>query len=616
MALPAPQKVPAISPWTGEFQDPSIEARFRRDALPEWARQSRLVAWVSAGFYLAGLLVDYCILGLTPKLGVLLATRVLFALLAWALGRIVTRLASPFIYDVMVLAVLLACGAATCIIIFLSPAPMVQHALTVFVLVIVFYLFVPCRLVFNALCALAFSTCFVVGGVLCFAPTSSALTLIVLYLVLANFLGGLATQRLHYLRRLQYANLQAERQAQALLLKEVEERKRAERSLRELASGVAHNFNNSLMAITSNLQAAQNALGAGQDLATVQALLENAWQSAAGGREVARRLSRAVGDSSGPEPEQSPQDLCGLILRAKEIARHTWASGPSAPRFEAELEPDLWVMATRGELMEVLLNLFKNSLEAMPRGGRIQVRARRDKEAGGEQDGGCILLEVSDDGPGISPEMQKRLFKPFATDKGVAGQGLGLAVSREIISGLGGSITCHSQPGQGTTMRIELPAIPPPPAPLESGAESVLEPGSSNGGRRVLLVEDEVLVSMGVATILRQAGYQVWLARDVEEAALKLSEAAPQWVVCDFGLPDGNAWHIHQEAQNWARTSGRPAPAFIVLTGWGATQLADDPEARAVQPFAWLQKPVVKEELLEALHRAGQAARGQARAEE
>ncbi len=597
MPSPPPLNNPVLGLWNGEFRDSGLEDQFRLASARDWAKQISLVAMVGGGFFLAGFWVDYVTLGINQTSLMLLMVRITFSALALGMGLYIRRIADPKTMDKIALLVLLACVAATLFIIYQTKVPPQRHALTVFVFTIVFFVFVPTRLWINVLSGGSISLGFLIIIPIVENAPVPVLVMIILYVTLGNLLGWIAALHMQRLRRLQWYNLQAERQARTRLLEEVEERKQAEESLRQLASGVAHNFNNSLMAITSNLQAAQGVLRQGGELGTAQGYLNNAWQSAASGREVARRLTRAVVGDSTPSKGNGLINIGELIQQAQSIARLTWARAEQPLDFSAEIESDLWVNANRGELVEVFLNIFKNSLEAMAHGGSIQVKAsRRDQ---------LIMVEITDNGPGIAPDIQKQLFKPFASDKGVRGQGLGLAVSRGILQSLGGSIACQSEPGHGTTMIIELPAGPRHPPPFSESIPAQDLP--QGGGKRVLLVEDEGLVALGLSAIMRQEGYQVWQAPDLAQAQGTISEARPELVVCDFGLPDGNANDMRQIVQSWADDSGGPEPAFIVLTGWSEAQLVGDPALLSLHAFAWLQKPVDKQELLKVMHDALQS---------
>jgi two-component system nitrogen regulation sensor histidine kinase GlnL len=121
--------------------------------------------------------------------------------------------------------------------------------------------------------------------------------------------------------------------------------------------------------------------------------------------------------------------------------------------------PDIW--ADRNHLTQVFLNLIRNAWEAMPHGGPLTLTTRRSSEPIRVGPGGGLMLEVelSDEGMGIPPEVQQKLFTPFFTTK-AKGSGLGLAISHKIIEEHGGRFVIKSTPGQGTTVRVYLPVNP------------------------------------------------------------------------------------------------------------------------------------------------------------
>ncbi len=230
---PAPEDTYAISPLTGQFADPVQEAAYRRDTVHELVRQLRHVAVIGGLFFLAGSGVDYLVVGWGPALCWLLLIRVAAAvLLGWLAFRIEPGLGHQEV-DRMSFLALLSCSAATCLIIALSPLSLIQHSLTVFVFITVYYLFVPGRLLFSAASAVSFCLAFMLVGRVYLTYTPSAYLVVAMYLTLANILGGMTTQRLNRLRRLHYAKLQAERQAHEALRQEMSERLKAEKVARE-----------------------------------------------------------------------------------------------------------------------------------------------------------------------------------------------------------------------------------------------------------------------------------------------------------------------------------------------------------------------------------------------
>ena len=132
------------------------------------------------------------------------------------------------------------------------------------------------------------------------------------------------------------------------------------------------------------------------------------------------------------------------------LARHTLEK--AEVELQVDLAPDLHpIEGDAGALDQVFLNLLKNAAEALEgRGGAICVDTRRE-QAG-------IVAEIRDNGPGVAPEVQERLFEPFfSTKEAGSGTGLGLSVSRRIVTEQGGSIEVASAPGEGTTFSVRLP---------------------------------------------------------------------------------------------------------------------------------------------------------------
>ena len=182
------------------------------------------------------------------------------------------------------------------------------------------------------------------------------------------------------------------------------------------------------------------------------------------------------------------------------------------------------VRADPGQLEQVLLNLALNARDAMPRGGRITVETfqtelgptyARQKPGTTVRPGTYVVLAVSDTGHGMDKETVSHIFEPFFTTKGIGqGTGLGLSMVYGIVKQSEGYVWVYSEPGQGTTFKVYLPlrteAVLPPtrgPAPVRS-----------QGGERILVVEDETTVRYMMKRALEGAGYTVIDAASAEEA--------------------------------------------------------------------------------------------------
>jgi two-component system, cell cycle sensor histidine kinase and response regulator CckA len=190
-----------------------------------------------------------------------------------------------------------------------------------------------------------------------------------------------------------------------------------------------------------------------------------------------------------------------------------------ATTLQSHLSP---VRADPGQIDQVILNLVLNARDAMPQGGTVMIETREAEwhEADAKADlevrpGRYVLLQVTDTGRGMTPEIQARLFEPFFTtkDEGI-GAGLGLAVAHGIVQQSGGYLGVDTRPGVGTTFKVFLPAVVGPAEGLPERARLELAQGSET----VLLVEDEQPVRDVTALLLETLGYRVLKASNGEEA--------------------------------------------------------------------------------------------------
>jgi PAS domain S-box-containing protein len=380
---------------------------------------------------------------------------------------------------------------------------------------------------------------------------------------------------------------QAERQGKALAQSE------KLRALGQMATGIAHDLNQSLMLVASYSDLARQALvQEPQNLAEIQDLLTTTTQAAMDGGETVKRL--LLFTRAAPDQQSQPVDLSKTVRDAARLTAPRWRDEaqvegrPISLTIEAQGQP--MIQGSQARLRELLTNLIFNAVEALPAGGTIHLQV--------ETRDGQGIIEVTDSGLGMTAEVQARVFEPFFTTKGASGTGLGLAMVFGIVEQHGGHISVRSAPGDGTTVRIAFPLTE------ASVAEPAIAPTPSEGARplRVLTVDDEPMMTKAVVRMLKPSGHVVVVAGSGEEAMQTLEEQAFDVVLSDMGMGQGmNGLELAAAVkQRW------PEVRFLLATGWGAA--IDPGEARSRGVESVLAKPYHPVDLLRALANPAAAA--------
>lgn len=345
-------------------------------------------------------------------------------------------------------------------------------------------------------------------------------------------------------------------------------------ALGEMASGVAHDFNNILGAI---LGRAQLLLMRTQDESVAKGLgvIE---QAARDGAATVKRIQDFTRLSA--PVEAVSVDVNEAVRAAVEYSRPRWEQAPGGAALDVafDLTATDRVLASASELREVVMNLILNAVDASPEGGRIEVRTRSDA--------GRVLLEVADTGVGMPPEVMEKAFHPFFTTKGRRGTGLGLAVSQAIVARHHGTLNVQSAPGRGSTFTIALPVAPADAAAAaDAGAGGVPAADAPATPGTILVVDDDPAVADVLADALRAAGHTVFLALSGRDA-LAIYAAEPIDVVfTDLGMPEMDGWALIRALR--AR-DGMLVP--VVVSGWGLQFSQEDERAHGL--FALLPKPL------------------------
>jgi len=242
-------------------------------------------------------------------------------------------------------------------------------------------------------------------------------------------------------------------------VEDVSERRAAEQRIREgerlvavgtLAAGIAHEINNPVGAVLASAQYAQMVMNDPDGAEKVEEALSNIVAEARRCGQIVKSVLKFAREES---TERWPADLNALVGQARdhsmELARRYGAG------LELDLEPALpQALVNPMEIEQLLANLIRNALQSGGYGIRVTIRT----EARGER----LVLSVADDGPGMPPEVREQIFDPFFTTREASGgTGLGLSMVHGIVSGHGGKISVHSEPGQGTEVVVELPFYGP-----------------------------------------------------------------------------------------------------------------------------------------------------------
>jgi hypothetical protein len=380
-------------------------------------------------------------------------------------------------------------------------------------------------------------------------------------------------------------------------LRQAEERLRHSQKMEAiglLAGGIAHDFNNLMTVVLGYSEILRSTLPLSADDAEGLTAIEYAAQRAA---DLSRQLlavgRRQVLKLEAVDLNAVLTDLVGMLERVigEDVELCVSCAGDLAP-----------VRADRGQLEQVILNLATNARDAMPGGGRLELRTQRAdvdqwfaQSQEGPPQGRYVALDVTDTGTGMDAATRERIFEPFFTTKEPGrGTGLGLSTVYGIVEQTGGSIRVHSEPGRGTSFRIYLPvadgetaAPPSPPIPdrLLRGTETIA------------VVEDHATVRDLVRHALEHLGYTVIPAADPQEAlALLRSTSAVDLALIDVVMPRTSGIEL------WERLRvERPGLKVLLMSGYAADAVLG---GRLPDGVPFLPKPFTLAQLAARVRRA------------
>jgi PAS domain S-box-containing protein len=341
----------------------------------------------------------------------------------------------------------------------------------------------------------------------------------------------------------------------------------------ELASGIAHDLNNSLNALRLNVELLQDEQNVPPDY-----------------RDRLNLLSRMVSDANSTigrlqdfarrrhDRPVKAIDLATIIRQSVEMARSTLEEKSALLGRSTTVDvslPDLpLILGEPAELRQIFLNLLLNAQDAMPRGGAISIAGSLNSDT--------VAVTIEDEGLGIPEEFLDRVFDPFFTTKGERGTGLGLSIAYGAMARLGGTITAGNRPRGGAIFTLHFPLAPraavvsaPPRLP------KIIQP------RHVMVIDDDADNLEALSALFQSRGHSVRAANSGAGALDELmrEDCTVEVVFCDLGMPEINGWDIARQVKSRAAP-----PLFYLFTGWAQEIRADDPRRRWVD--AVVPKPV------------------------
>jgi len=367
------------------------------------------------------------------------------------------------------------------------------------------------------------------------------------------------------------------------------------KALGQMASGIAHDVNNALSPVVgfadlilrgnyglndNGKKYLKHIQTAGEDIAHIVARLREFYRT----RDDAESLQQV--------------SLNALAEQVIDMTRPRWRDMPQSNGITIEVDTQFasdtpHLMGIESEIREAFTNLVLNAVDAMPEGGKINVRTHLHYDRNNIKHPKQVVVAISDSGMGMSEETKKRCLEPFFSTKGKRGTGLGLAMVYGVMERHEGSIEIESEPGKGTTFFLKFPV-----RKRVAGADEDEDNGGEVKPLNILCIDDEPLVRELIKEMLERDGHRVEVSdggqSGLDEFRLARERKRPfDVVITDLGMPYLDGRQVAKAVK--LESPGTPV---VMLTGWGAF-MKEEGDAPKVDSI--LSKPPRSKELREAL---------------
>ena len=334
-------------------------------------------------------------------------------------------------------------------------------------------------------------------------------------------------------------------------------------SLGRMTMGMVHDFNNLLSGVLGYTELLLNEINPQTpaeaiDVPSLVRSLQTIQTAADDGSSLIEKIQEYIRQEKRTRFEAV--DLPTILQDCLALTRPYWYNEPRRQGIAIELQEDLQptpaIMGSAVELREVFINLILNAVHAMPKGGMLTVKTFVEEDQG-------VMATIGDDGVGMSPSVQEKIFEPLYTTKGDEGSGMGLAVAYGIVQEHDGTVDVSSELGAGTTFRFAFPL-----ADRHAEPEEVSTEAPAQRPVRVLVVDDEEMVRSVLQRLLSLRGHDVTLASSGAEALQRAREQSFDVVFADQAMPVMNG-------RQFARHLREDFPDLPIVLLTGDTDISD-----------------------------------------
>ncbi len=348
----------------------------------------------------------------------------------------------------------------------------------------------------------------------------------------------------------------------------------------EMSSAIAHDFNNSLQAIYGNLEIAL----LNKDIPHEVFKYLNTIKTSVNDASTRVKMLQRFGGNKVADSNFVHININQILEDVINQTRPLWKDAAEKNGINISIEKNFidspLVLGNEGELRAVIYNIIKNSIEAMPKGGKISIVSKANE--------GNLQIKILDTGIGMNSEIKSRIFQPFFTTKGFeAGRGLGMSGAYSIIKEHGGELAVlESNRESGTTMGVLLPI-----SKREEPKKEMSHSHKLGKALKILWVDDDQLIRDIVIDILDALGHEGEIASSGEKALEILENKKFDLIITDIGMPGMNGWELAEKINSKFNSKIK----IVVSTGWGDQITPQEKQKYGI--FSILSKPFKVDQL-------------------